>query len=100
MPPKLTMPLMVSATAVEIIVMTTRPTRLQATLMAMAAFTPMERVPMGSAMAFAASVAPLTKMVPSTRAMTTARNGFVCSMPRNCSKLITMVPSFCAHILL
>ena len=83
-----TMPLMVSATAVETAVMATRPTKLQTTLMRMAVLTLMERVPTASAMALAASVAPLTKMVPRTSAMVTARNGFCASMPRKVEKLI------------
>ena len=82
-PPKSTMPLIVSATAVEMKLIATRPTKLQMTLMAMAASTPMDRVPTGSAMALAASVAPFTKMVPSTRAITIARNGFSPTMARN-----------------
>ena len=76
------------ATAVETAVMATRPTKLQTTLMRMAVLTLMERVPTASAMALAASVAPLTKMVPRTSAMVTARNGFCASMPRKVEKLI------------
>ena len=93
-PPKSTMPLMVSATAVETNVIATRPMKLQTTLMAMAASMPMERVPTGSAIAFAASVAPFTKMVPSTRTMTTARKGFASSIARNCEKLTKVTPFF------
>ena len=63
--------------------MPTRPTKLQTTLMAIAASTPIERVPTGSAMALAASVAPLTKMVPSTRAITMAKKGFSPTIVRN-----------------
>ena len=81
------MPEIVSATAVDTMVIATRPTKLQATLMAIAASTPIERVPTDSAMALAASVAPLTKMVPSTNTMTMARKGFAWSVSRNRSKL-------------
>ena len=81
------MPLMVLATAVEMSVMPIRPTKLQITLMTMAWLTPMARVPTGSAMAFAASVAPFTKMVPMTRTMTKARNGLVWTAATNWEKL-------------
>ena len=87
-PPKSTMPEIVSATAVEMNDMATRPTKLQTTLIKIAESTSMERVPTGSAMALAASVAPLTKMVPMTRTMTTIRKGLLDRTPRNCSKLI------------
>ena len=87
-PPKSTMPEMVSATAVEMNDMATRPTKLQMTLMRIAESTSMERVPTGSAMALAASVAPLTKMVPITSSMTITRKGLLDRTPRNCSKLI------------
>ena len=87
-PPKSTMPEMVSAMAVEMNDMATRPTKLQMTLMKIAESTSIERVPTGSAMALAASVAPLTKMVPITRSITMTRNGLLDRTPRNCSKLI------------
>ena len=87
-PPKSTMPEMVSATAVEMNDIATRPTKLQMTDMRIAESTSIERVPTGSAMALAASVAPLTKMVPMTRSITITRNGLVERTPRNCSKLI------------
>ena len=81
------MPLMVLATAVEMSVMPMRPTKLHITLMVIAWLTPMARVPTGSAMAVAASVAPFTKMVPTTRTMTNARNGFVWTAATNWEKL-------------
>jgi hypothetical protein len=87
-PPKSTISDIVSATAVEIMVMATKPTKLQATDMAMACSTVIERVPTGSAIAFAASVAPFTKMVPRTRMITRARKGLAETMPRNCEKVI------------
>ena len=87
-PPKSTMPEIVSATAVEMNDIATRPTKLQTTLMRIAESTSMERVPTGSAMALAASVAPLTKIVPMTRTMTMIRKGLLDNTPRNCSKLI------------
>ena len=82
-PPKSTMPDIVSATAVEMRVIATRPMKLQTTLMPIAALTPMERVPTGSAIAFAASVAPFTKIVPRTSTITTARKGFDWMAERN-----------------
>ena len=82
-PPKSTMPLMVSATAVEKSVMPTSPRKLVMTLIQMAASTPMARVPMGSAIALAASVAPFTKMVPITSRITSAKNGLACTAERN-----------------
>ena len=87
-PPKSTMPEMVSATAVEMNDIATRPTKLQTTDMKIAESTSMERVPTGSAMAFAASVAPFTKMVPMTRSMTMIKKGLLDRTPRNWSKLI------------
>ena len=82
------MPEMVSATAVEMNDITTRPTKLQTTDMRIAESTSIERVPTGSAIALAASVAPLTKMVPMTRIMTIIRKGLLDNTLRNCSKLI------------
>ena len=87
-PPKSTIPEMVSATAVEMNDMATRPTKLQMTLIMMAWSTLIERVPTGSAMALAASVAPLTKMVPMTRTMTRIRKGLLDRTPRNWSNVI------------
>ena len=93
-PPKLTIALIVSATAVEIKLIATRPTKLQITLIKIAALTLIERVPIGSAIAFAASVAPFTKIVPRTRTTTMAKKGLAASKPRNCSKLITKAGTF------
>ena len=87
------MPEIVSATAVEMNVMPMRPMKLQMTLIMMAESMSMERVPTTSAMAFAASVAPFTKMVPRTRRITSARNGFDASSSKNCAR-VTKSPLF------
>ena len=87
---------MVSATAVEMNDMATRPTKLQITDMRIALSTLIERVPTGSAMALAASVAPFTKMVPMTRSMTRIRKGLLDRTPRNWSKLIKGALAFFA----
>jgi hypothetical protein len=58
--------------------------------MMMAWFTPMERVPTGSAIAFAASVDPFTNIDPKMRTITIARKGLDATVCRNWGN-VTMV---------
>ena len=97
-PPKSTIPLIVSATAVEMSDMPARPMKLQTTLMRMALSTSMARVPTGSAMALAASVAPFTKMMPRTSTITIARNGFDTTVSQNVWKLTTLPRYLLGHM--
>jgi hypothetical protein len=60
--------------------------------MMIAFLTLMDRVPTGSAMAFAASVEPFTKMEPITRAITMARKGFDANTPTNWENVAMVVP--------
>ena len=99
------MPEMVSATAVEMKVMATRPTKLQTTDIMIASSMSIERVPTTSAMAFAASVAPLTKMVPKISTITRTRKGFEAKRPKNSERVIkctlfhTCAKNRCAPVL-
>ena len=68
-PPKSTMPKIVPATAVEMAVMPTKPTKLQMAAIAMALPAGMARVPTTVAMALGASVAPLTMVAPTQSRM-------------------------------
>ena len=91
-PPKSTMPEMVSATAVETATDPARPRKLQATLRAMAPSKVMDLVPTASAMALAASVAPLTKIVAPTRTMESRSSGFVVRAAANSDRLGMVAP--------
>ena len=84
------MPEMVSATAVDTATEPARPTKLHATLSRMASLKLIERVPTASAMAVAASVEPLTKMVAATSIMDSASNGFVPKATRNSDSEVIM----------
>ena len=86
--PKSTIPRIVSATAVEMRHIATKPTKLHTTLMIIAWLTLIERVPTASAIALAASVAPFTKMHPKTRTMTRAKNGLATIISKKCPRVI------------
>ena len=76
------MPLTVAATAVVTSDEITRPRKLQMTPRMTAPLNEMERVPTASAMALAASVAPLMKMVITTRTIAISRGTLVVSSAR------------------
>ena len=76
LPPKSTMPKMVPATAVLIAVMPTKPIKLQTAAIIMAGVGRMARVPTTVAIAFGASVAPLTIVAPTHRTIIRRRTGF------------------------
>ena len=77
------MPLMVAATAVVVSAEITRPRKLAMTLSTMARSKVMERVPTASAMAFAASVEPLTKIVMATSSIASASAPFEVTREKN-----------------
>ena len=74
-PEKSTIPNIVFATAVEMNVMPTKPTKLNTAASAIAAFGVRQRVETTVAMAFGASVAPETAVTPMTRIRITNRMG-------------------------
>ena len=74
-PEKSTIPNIVFATAVEMNVMPTRPTKLNTAARAIAVFGLRQRVETTVAMAFGASVAPETAVTPMTRIKITNRMG-------------------------
>ena len=82
-PPKSTILNMVSATADDTIVMPARPTKLQIAAIAMAGPGRMAFVPTTVAMAFGASVAPLTTVAPKVRITMSARMGSPASAAAN-----------------
>ena len=81
------MELMVSATAVETKVMKTRPLKSPMAARTTALRKEIERVPTASAMEFAASVDPFTKMVPAMSAIASASKGLAFSASKNCPRV-------------
>ena len=78
--------LTVSATAPESMVAPTSPTKLASTARMTAFSNVMERVPTASAIEFAASVDPFTKMVAATKNMVSARSGLDPNIVKNSGK--------------
>ena len=93
-PPKSTILKMVSATAEEIIVMPAKPTKLHTAAMAMAGPGRMAFVPTTVAMAFGASVAPLTMVAPSVRITMSARMGSLAKAAAKRREIIHVRPAF------
>ena len=86
LPPKSTILKMVSATADDTIVMPARPTKLHTAAMAMAGPGRMAFVPTTVAMAFGASVAPLTIVAPNVSTTMTASTGSLTKAVANAAR--------------
>ena len=93
-PPKSTMLLIVEATELLILVITSTPRKLNTALIMIAVLTFRHRVAMQVAMAFGASVQPFTNITPSVSATVTRRTGFENTCWQNPAKETSIYLSF------